>query len=182
MAKKMKTKKLIYCALFSAIIAIMSQIAVPIQPVPLNMGIFGVLLCGGLLGKKYGTVSVIVYILLGMVGVPVFSGFRGGFGVIAGPTGGYIAGYIIIAFISGMVCEKTRKIKYMALFMTLSVIFCYCVGTAWYCLVMKSNIVSALMLCVIPFIPWDLIKIMLALFSVKKLQAIFYNPSGTPRL
>ena len=167
MAKKMKTKKLIYCALFAAIIAIMSQIAVPIQPIPLNMGIFGVLLCGGLLGKKYSAASVIVYILLGMVGVPVFSGFRGGLGVIAGPTGGYIAGYIIIAFITGMVCEKTRKIKYMALFMTLSGILGYVVGTAWYCILMKTNIVSALMLCVIPFIPGDLVKVILAVMVLK---------------
>lgn len=164
----MRTKRLVYCALFAAFIAVASQIAIPIQPVPLNMAIFAVLLCGGMLGKKYGTFSVAAYILLGVAGAPVFVGFRGGLAVLAGPTGGYIAGYVIIAFITGAVCEKTRKIKYTAMFMLLAVVLCYAIGTAWYCLITESNIVTALMLCVVPFIPGDLIKIALAATVIKK--------------
>lgn len=158
----MRTRRLVYCALFAAVIGIMSQIAIPTQPVPVNMAIFAVLLSGGILGKKYGALSVIVYTLLGTVGVPVFSGFRGGLGVIAGPTGGYVAGYVIIAFVTGLVCEKTCKMKYRVLFMIFSVMLCYAVGTAWYCYVMQSNVTSAMVLCVIPFIPGDLIKVILA--------------------
>ena len=164
----MKTKKLIYCALFGAVISIMSLISIPTQPVPLNMALFGVLLAGGMLGKKYGTLSVVVYILLGAVGIPVFAGFRGGIAVLAGPTGGYIAGYLVIAFLTGLVYEKTRKLKFTIPVIIISVILCYVLGTAWYCCIMKSSVLSALALCVFPFIPADIIKIVLAAIVLKK--------------
>lgn len=164
----MKTKKLVYCALFAAVIGIMSLISIPVQPIPLNMGMLGVLLAGGMLGKKYGTLSVIVYILLGLVGVPVFAGFRGGLGVLAGPTGGYIVGYVIIAFITGAICEKTRKMRYTVPFMALSVILCYGLGTVWYCHILQSDFVSAVTLCVLPFIPADIVKVILAAIVGKK--------------
>ncbi len=164
----MKTKKLIYCALFGAVICIMSLISIPTQPVPLNMALFAVLLAGGMLGKKYGTLSVLVYILLGVVGIPVFAGFRGGLGVMAGPTGGYIAGYIVVAFLTGLVYEKTQKFKYTVPVMIISVMLCYVLGTAWYCYIMKSGVLSALALCVLPFIPADIIKIVLAALVLKK--------------
>ncbi len=164
----MKTKRLVYCALFAAVIGIMSLISIPTQPIPINMALFAVLLAGGILGKKYGTLSVVVYILLGAVGIPVFAGFRGGLAVLAGPTGGYIAGYIIVAFLTGLVCEKTRKMHYTLPIMILAVILCNAVGTAWYCYIMKSSVSSALMLCVIPFVPADVIKVVLAALVLKK--------------
>ena len=164
----MKTKKLVYCGLFSAIIGIMALISIPFQPVPLNMALVAVIFAGGMLGKKYGTLSVIVYILLGAVGVPVFAGFRGGFGVIAGPTGGYIAGYIIVAFLTGLIYEKTRKIKYTVPLMLVAVLICYALGTTWYCYVMKSDVWSALALCVFPFVFVDMIKIVLSALFLKR--------------
>ncbi len=164
----MKTKRLVYCALFAAVIGIMSLISIATQPIPLNMALFAVLLAGGILGKKYGTLSVVVYILLGAVGIPVFAGFRGGLAVLAGPTGGYIAGYILVAFLTGLVCEKTRKMHYTLPIMILAVILCNAVGTAWYCYIMKSSVSSALMLCVIPFVPTDIIKVVLAAMVIKK--------------
>ena len=164
----MKTKKLIYCALFGAVICIMSLISIPTQPIPLNMALFGVLLAGGMLGKRYGTLSVVVYILLGAVGIPVFAGFRGGIAVLAGPTGGYIAGYLIIAFLTGLIYEKTKKFKYTIPVMIISVILCYVFGTAWYYYIMKSGVVSALSLCVLPFIPADIIKVVMAALVLKK--------------
>lgn len=164
----MKTKKLVYCALFAAIIAVASQIFVPVQPIPINAGLFAVLLCGGMLGKKYGTLSVVVYILLGIMGAPVFAGFRGGLGVLAGPTGGYIAGYVVIAFVAGAVCEKTKKLKYTIPFMILAVMLCYCLGTLWFCVTTGNGFVSAFSMCVIPFVPWDILKIVLASTVIKK--------------
>lgn len=164
----MKTKKLVYCGLFSAIICIMALISIPVQPVPINMALFGVLLAGGMLGKKYGTLSVVVYILLGAVGAPVFAGFRGGLAVLAGPTGGYIAGYIIAVFLTGAVCEKTRKIIYTVPAMIIAVMLCYALGTAWYCFVMKTSVLSALALCVLPFIPGDIVKILIVLIILNK--------------
>lgn len=164
----MKTKKLVRCALCGAIIAVASQISIPVQPIPINAGMFAVLLCGGTLGKKYGTISVAVYILLGIIGAPVFAGFRGGIGVLAGPTGGYIAGYFVIAFVTGAVCEKTRKLKYVIPFMALAVILCYYVGTIWFCITTDNNFISALSICVIPFIPWDTLKVGLATIVINK--------------
>lgn len=168
----MRTKKLVYCALFAAIIGITALISIPTQPVPLNMALFAVLISGGMLGKKYGTLSVVVYIMLGIVGLPVFAGFRGGLAVLAGPTGGYIAGYIIVAFLTGLVCEKTLKAKYTIPVMIVAVIICYALGTAWYCYVMKSGVMSALSLCVLPFIPADIVKIILASIVLKKQKFI----------
>lgn len=164
----MNTKRLVYCALFAAIISVASQISVPVQPIPINAGMFAVLLCGGMLGKKYGTISVVVYILLGIIGAPVFAGFRGGLGVLAGPTGGYILGYIIIAFVTGAVCEWTKKLKYIVPFMMLAVVLCYLVGTLWFCITTGNGFISALSMCVIPFIPWDIIKVILASTIIKK--------------
>ena len=164
----MNTKRLVYCALFAAIISVASQISVPVQPIPINAGMFAVLLCGGMLGKKYGTISVVVYILLGIIGAPVFAGFRGGLGVLAGPTGGYILGYIIIAFVAGAVCEWTKKLKYIVPFMMLAVVLCYLVGTLWFCITTGNGFISALSMCVIPFIPWDIIKVILASTIIKK--------------
>lgn len=103
-----RTTYLTLCGLFAAVMAICSVITIPLgfTPVPINLGTLGVFLVGGLLGKKYGTISMSVYVLLGAVGVPIFSGFRGGVGVLAGPTGGYIIGYIVAAFIIGLLIEK----------------------------------------------------------------------------
>ena len=166
----MKTKRVVYSGLFAAVICVMSQIALPVQPIPVNMGMFAVLLSGGFLGKKYGVLSVAVYMLLGAAGVPVFSGFRGGFAVLAGPTGGYIAGYIIIAFVTGVVCERTKKSKVIVVFMSLGLIICYLLGTLWYCYVLKSDFSTAFIVCVPPFVAGDIIKITLASICIKKFR------------
>jgi len=98
-----RTTSLVVCGLFAALTAICSYISIPLgfTPVPVTLGTLAVFLAGGILGKKYGTLSITVYVILGAVGVPVFAGFRGGIGVLAGPTGGYIIGYIAAAFIVG---------------------------------------------------------------------------------
>lgn len=108
-----KTTMLLLCGIFAAVTAICSFITIPLgfTPVPVNLGTLAVFLTGGLLGKKYGTVSMVVYVLLGAAGVPVFSGFRGGIGVLAGPTGGYIIGYIAAVFIIGALVEKIMRTR-----------------------------------------------------------------------
>lgn len=165
----MNTKAIVYCALFAAIISVASQISIPVQPVPLNMALFAVLICGGMLGKKYGTISVAVYILLGIIGAPVFAGFRGGLGVLAGPTGGYITGYVVVSFVTGAVCEITKQLKYTIPSMILAVVLCYLVGTIWFCITTGNGFVSALSMCVIPFIPWDVLKVVLASTIIKNI-------------
>ena len=102
------TASLALCGLFAAITAVCSFISIPLgfTPVPVNLATLAVFLAGGLLGKKYGTIALAVYTLLGAVGIPVFAGFRGGLSVLAGPTGGYIIGYIAAAFLVGLIIEK----------------------------------------------------------------------------
>ena len=103
-----KTTMLILCGIFAAVTAICSLITIPLgfTPVPINLGTLAVFLTGGVLGKKYGTLSMTVYVLLGAAGVPVFSGFRGGLGVLAGPTGGYIIGYIAAVLVIGLLADR----------------------------------------------------------------------------
>lgn len=139
----MKVKKMVYCALFAA------------------------LLCGGILGKKYGTASVMVYILMGAAGVPVFSSLKGGLGVLAGPTGGYIVGYVFATFITGFFFEKSNKFYVLIPGMILGVLLCYAFGTAWYMFVSGAKFLTVLLSCVLPFLPLDFVKVILSCFVVK---------------
>ena len=109
-------------ALFVALLAICSWISLPIGPVPFTLQTFAVFVVGGLLGFKRGTVTVIVYILLGLVGVPVFSGFKGGVGVIVGPTGGYILGFILTVIVISL-GVKFMKVENEALKMLVMFVF-----------------------------------------------------------
>ena len=100
------TKMLILAAIFTAVNVVCAQIQIPIAPVPISLATFAIFLTAGLLEHKYGSLSLIVYVLLGAIGVPVFAGFSGGFGIITGPTGGYIIGYIFTAFITGFIIDS----------------------------------------------------------------------------
>ena len=106
--KKLRTVDIAYIGLFAALIAVCAQIAVPMT-VSFTMQTFAVCLCAGLLGWKRSTVSVIVYILLGMVGLPIFTGFKSGVAAITGPTGGYIVGFVLTALITGALVQKVRS-------------------------------------------------------------------------
>ena len=164
----MKIKRLAYCGLLAAIIGAAAQIALPIQPVPINLALLAVVSAGALLGAKYGTLSVVVYILLGAVGVPVFTGFRGGLGVLAGVTGGYIVGYTVTAFVTGIVCQKTKETLPVFLGMLIGTALCNAIGTAWFCLITGSSVAAAVSVCVLPYIPGDILKIIGGIFIFKK--------------
>lgn len=111
--KKTAIKELILAALFAALTGVCSMIAIPLPftPVPINLATLSVFLAGALLGSKYGGISQLVYILLGAIGLPVFSNFTGGVGILAGPTGGYIIGYAVAAFLVGLIIELGGKRK-----------------------------------------------------------------------
>ena len=169
--RKSTTKHLIICGIFAALAAVCSQIQIPLPMVPINLALFAVHMSGALLGAKLGTISMLVYVLLGAVGAPVFSGFTGGFGTLAGPTGGYIIGYILCAFIVGIICDKWgRAIPKMALAMVLGVICCYTFGTAWFMIVMKMGLWESLLACVFPFLIGDAVKIVLAILLTNALR------------
>ena len=162
-------------ALFTAVMAVCSWISIP-AAVPFTMQTFAVFLTTGLLGGRRGTVTVIVYLLLGMAGLPVFSGFTAGIGHLLGPTGGYIIGFIFTALIM-WAAEKHfgNSFRVLALSMAAGLIACYAFGTAWFMAVYSSGTGSAglmttLGLCVFPYIIPDTVKILIALFLCRRLR------------
>lgn len=127
------------------------------------MRVWFIYLAAIVLGDKLGTLSVLVYILLGLVGLPVFSGYSGGVGKIAGPTGGYIVGYLPMAFIAGFFAVKWIEKKYMVIIgMVTGTIVLYLLGTVWFVIQMKCDFAYALSVCVIPFLIGDAVKIIVA--------------------
>lgn len=169
--KNDRTRRLAYSAMFAALTAVFSWISLPIGPVPINLALLSVLLCGALLGKKYGLLAILCYILLGAVGVPVFSGFRSGVGTILGATGGYIVGYLPAAVLAG-IRVRPGKGAYLrrAGFMALGVVACYALGTAWFMHLTGRTLLDSLTLCVLPFLPGDAAKILLASFLTERLR------------
>ena len=124
-----------------------------------------------LLGWKRGTISYLIYLLIGLVGIPVFSGFTGGPAKLAGPTGGYIIGFIAMAIIAGLVIDHFHQPWLQLIGMIVGTIICYVLGTAWFCFEAKSTVSGALSICVLPFIPGDLIKMIIAMLigpAIKK--------------
>ena len=163
----MKTKTMILCAVFAAILCVFSVMIIPIGPVPVSMGLFGIMIAAGILGLKRGTIAVAVFILIGAVGVPVFTGFRGGLAPLAGPTGGYIWSYVPMTALIGALTLKTPKNKWLAMnryfFAFLAgVALCYAMGTAQFMVVQEADFKTALGLCVLPFIPFDIAKALAA--------------------
>ena len=153
------------------------MITIPLgfTPVPVNLGTLGVFLTGGILGRRYGTISMSVYVLIGAIGIPVFAGFRGGLGVLAGPTGGYIIGYIAAVFIIGLILEKVNSrpgYAAVAFAMITGLLLCYALGTAWFMISTHTGLWAALVSCVIPFLPGDALKIAAAAVLVRKLDRI----------
>lgn len=196
------TTYMILCGLFAALTAICSFITIPLPftPIPVNLGTLGMFLTGGILGKKYGTLSITVYVLMGAVGVPVFAGFRAGLSVLAGPTGGYIVGYIAGAFVIGCILdmalqnEKTderkelqqqdcnatdlqqksaKPAKRLWIYIAALVIgtaICYFLGTLWFMFSTKTGLYASLIACVFPFLAGDAIKIIVAALLIRKLR------------
>lgn len=160
----MNTKDLIKCAIFASIMAILSQISIPIPfaSVPITMQVFGVLLCGIILKSKLAFLSQIIYLLIGSIGIPVFSQMSGGIGILLGPTGGFLISFPIVAFIVGYFFELNESKLKLISGMFLGIIISYIIGTIQFCLITNTSFISGLIVCVLPFILVDLIKIILA--------------------
>lgn len=161
-------------ALFSVLIAVCAWISIP-SAVPFTMQTFGLFMALGLLGGRRGALTVTLYLLLGLAGIPVFSGFRGGFGVLAGITGGYLIGFLFAALVYWLVTARSGgKPVPMILGMVASLLVDYAFGTAWFMLFYAETygaigLSAALSMCVFPFILPDLVKLGLAVAVVKAL-------------
>lgn len=179
---KLKTRDMVYIALSAVLIAVCSWISIP-SVVPFTMQTFGVFLTVSVLGGKRGTLAVLVYLLLGMIGLPVFAGFSGGIGCLLGSTGGYIIGFLFLALIMWAV-ERLwgTGTGMLTLSMVLGLLACYAFGTAWFMLVYARTtgaigLWAALSWCVFPYILPDLAKIALALALRKRLASAIRIPS-----
>lgn len=158
-----KTRRLVQCALFAALLAVCSQLVIPLPAIPINLALFAVHLAGAALGWQWGTASVIVFIALGAFGVPVFAGFKSGPTALFGPTGGYILGYVFDALIAGLWAKKIgRSFPSLCVGMVLGVAVCYAFGTAWFMQLSGRTLMESLALCVFPFLLGDAVKIALA--------------------
>lgn len=166
-AKFFSTANLVLMALFAAIICVLAPISLPIGPVPISLTNLVIYIAAYVLGWKRGTITYIVYLLIGMAGLPVFSGFEGGVGKVVGPTGGYLIGFVFMAMICGKVTEIFAKTTWVhrgvhLAGMIVSTALVYAFGTCWFCLSTGTGVGAAMAICVIPFIPGDLIKMVLA--------------------
>lgn len=167
-----KTNRLVMTALFSAVLCIVSPfvIPLPVSPVPVSLAPCIIFISAFVLPPIQCTVSIFVYLLLGAVGLPVFAGFAGGAGIIAGPTGGYLMGYLAAGFIASLFIGRFTQ-KYMqTIGMILGLTVMYLIGTIWFCFSQDTGFVAALLICVVPYLFGDAIKITAALFIGTKLS------------
>ena len=160
---KFTIQQIAMIAVMTAVTCVLAPLSIPIGPVPISLTNLVIYFSLFILGTKKGTISYLIYLLLGLVGLPVFSGFTGGPSKLAGPTGGYIIGFIVMAVIAGLVIDNCRKPWIQLIGMIVGTIVCYLFGTIWFCLVANYTFKAALAVCVIPFIPADLVKMILAM-------------------
>lgn len=159
----MKTKDMCVVALMTALICVAAPFSIPIGPIPISLATLAVYLAGGVLGWKKGLVAVALYLLIGAVGVPVFSGFSAGLPKLVGVTGGYLIGYLPCAAAIGFGVDRWgSELWVWPVAMVVGTLLCYAVGTAWFMVQTGTGLAGAMASCVIPFLPGDAAKIVVA--------------------
>ena len=170
--KKLTIYNIAFMGLMAAVMCILGPLSLPIGPVPVSLTNLVIYFTVFVIGAKAGLGSCCLYLLLGAVGLPVFSGFSGGLAKLAGPTGGYLVGFIFLALISGFFVEKFSGNIVMAVIgMVLGTAVTYAFGTIWLCAQMHLTFVQGLYAGVIPYLPGDAAKIVIAIIvgsAVKK--------------
>lgn len=172
----MNTRKMALCALFAALTAICAWISVPVLDIAFTMQTFAIFLTMGLLGGKWGTLSISVYLLLGAVGLPVFSGFRGGVGVLLGVTGGYIAGFLasgLTYWLLTALLGQSGRVRLLGF--AVGLLVCYAFGSLWFYFIYlrggnSIGMGAVLMKCVVPYLLPDALKIALAYYLTDRLK------------
>ena len=170
--QKIRTKQMVLIALMTAVTCVLGPLSIPLpfSPVPISLTNFAIFLAIFVLGMKSGTISFIIYLLLGAVGVPVFSSFRGGFQVLAGPTGGYLIRFIFLALIMGFALDHfDRKLVPTIIGMIIGMAVCYAFGTVWLAKLLSLSFKEGLMMGVIPYLAGDAAKIIIAAIVGPKL-------------
>ena len=166
--KNKSVRSITFCAVMVAVISVVSQIAIPLPSmVPITLQTLVIALCGYFLGLKKGTSAVLVYILLGLVGAPVFASFQGGVSAILGYTGGFIIGFIPVSFLCGLFKDMVKAV----LSGIVGVILCHALGILWYMYLSKNTFVAAFLLVSLPYIVKDIIFIPIAYMISRRLRS-----------
>lgn len=171
---RLTTRNICLIALFSALTSAGAYISIPMIPVPATFQTFFVVISGMLLGAQNGALSQIIYLLVGILGVPVFANFSGGLGVVFGPTGGYLLGFIAASYLIGTLNAsfKPKGILNYFLIMFTGMLLIYILGVIQLMLVTGMNFVKSIILGVLPFIPGDILKVITAAFVYDKINRI----------
>jgi len=174
----MKAKNMALCGLFTAILSVCAWISVPMGDIVITLQTFGIFLALGLLGGKLGSITLLVYLLLGAVGAPVFSGFRGGLGVLLGTTGGYIFGFMLTSLVYWLITALGDTPVARLIAMVLGLLLCYSCGSWWYMTRYLSGgsvtLGVVLLKCVVPYLIPDGLKLALAWFFTGRLKQFIY--------
>ena len=173
-----KARNMARCGLFTAVLTVCAWIAIPVGDIAVTLQTFGIFLTLGLLGGRRGSITVFVYLLLGAVGAPVFSGFRGGMGALLGTTGGYISGFMLTALVYWLLTaiKDTPSVRLTA--MVLGLLLCYSCGTIWYVFGYLDgstlSLGAVLLKCVIPYLFPDACKLFFAWVLTRRLKRFVY--------
>ena len=157
--KKISTSTMAVVALMTAVVCVLSPFSIAIGPVPISLATFGIYLTIMILGRKRATMVCLMYLLMGFIGLPVYSGFMGGPARLFGPTGGYLLGYLLLTMISGFIVDKFPKNCYLCgLGLAVGTVCCYIVGTIWLAYHMEISFLEAFMVGAVPFLIGDIVK------------------------
>ncbi|MBP3324721.1 MAG: biotin transporter BioY [Clostridia bacterium] len=166
----LRVKALIECSVFAAVIAVLSLISIPLPlGVPVTLQIFSVSLAGYFLGPKKGVAATSVYLAVGLMGLPVFAGFQGGFQVLLGPTGGFLAGFVLLAFFTGIASKFEKQIKAFLIGL-IGLALCHILGTAQYSFYSLLSFYKAFLIVSAPYLIKDVLLLYLALFVSGKIK------------
>lgn len=168
-------KNIAQTALGVALITVCAWVTIPVFAIPFTLQTFAVAFVGALLGWKKGTAATAVYILMGLAGIPVFSGFRSGVAALAGPTGGYIVGFLFLALFAALAkllptSKTAKRCAFFYLFTLVGLAACYAFGTGWFVALYDCTVEYALMVCVVPYLAADFVKLAVAATLAARLE------------
>lgn len=181
--KNSNLRSFVFCAMCCALTCVLAIIEIPIGAVPITFATVGVYFASGLLKPMFAFFSQVLYIILLAVGLPFAAGAKGGLGVLLGPTGGYIIGYALMAFVAGSIYDFIEKSKsgnsgkfsryiFFIIACEIGTFVCYLFGLFWFIFVTKMDFVKAFSVCVLPFLPGDFIKILVSALVVFRVKNI----------
>lgn len=170
---KLTIKEMTLIGICVALISVFSQISIPLpfSPVPITLQPLAVFLSGVILGGRLGSWTIVIYILLGSIGAPVFSGGKAGISVVMGPTGGYLISYPIVAYIIGIGFEKNRGMILKVVSLIAGLVICYLLGMIQLSIVTGMGFQKAFLVGVLPYFPLDIVKLIVAAYIGSRVKA-----------